>query len=184
MWAGTGFHDLFGAAVSSEEYIEQFVEWEGVVGRIDIYEDMPIEVKTTSNLSEEADLRRKRPGYIEQLGMYCAMVDAGEGKVVIYQREEPENSALPLAVHGVSFSDLEAIRQEMARRRDLLLEALETGNPGGLPRCPWYERGCDYSSVCDCGTAVFTAAGINNYRTFTIILPNLIHQSKKRNLRK
>jgi hypothetical protein len=28
------------------------------------------------------------------------------------------------------------------------------------------------------------AAGINNYRTFTIILPNLIHQSKKRNLRK
>jgi len=26
------------------------------------------------------------------------------------------------------------------------------------------------------------AAGINNYQTFTIILPNLIHRSKKRNL--
>ena len=34
MWTGTGFHDAFGAAVSSEEYVEQFVELEGVVGRI------------------------------------------------------------------------------------------------------------------------------------------------------
>jgi hypothetical protein len=157
MWAGTGFHDIFGAAVSSEEYTEQFVEWGEIVGRIDIYEDVPIEVKTTSNVGEEADLRRKRPAYIEQLGMYCAMVDAGEGKIVIYNREETGNSMPPLAVYGVRFSNLEAIRQKMARRRDLLLEALETGVPSGLPRCPWYERGCDYSSVCDCRTTIFTS---------------------------
>jgi hypothetical protein len=28
------------------------------------------------------------------------------------------------------------------------------------------------------------AAGINNYQTFSIILPNLIHKSKKRNLKR
>ena len=152
MWAGTGFHDVFGAAVSTEEYIEQFVELHGVVGRIDIYEKVPIEVKTTSKLSEEADLRRKRPGYIEQLGMYCGMVDVGEGKIVVYQREAPPESLPPLAVYDVRFSDLEAIREEMVRRRTLLQEALASDDPSWLPRCPWYGMQCDYSSVCDCAT--------------------------------
>jgi hypothetical protein len=157
MWAGTGFHDLFGHTVSRDEFIEQLVEWEDIVGKIDIYEDIPVEVKTTSKLDEEADLGRKRPGYIEQLGMYCAMVDASEGKIVIYRREEPESLVPPLVVYAVRFSNLEAIRQEMAKRRDLLFEALETGDPSGLPKCPWYGRGCDYSSVCDCGTTVFAS---------------------------
>jgi hypothetical protein len=164
MWAGTGFHDIFGAAVSSEEYIEQLVELHGVVGRIDIYEKVPIEVKTTSNLGEEADLRRKRPGYIEQLGMYCGMVDVGEGKIVVYQREAPPESPLPLAVYDVRFSDLEAIREEMVRRRSLLEEALASDDPTRLPRCPWYRMQCDYSSVCDCGTTAtptsYTIAGL------------------------
>lgn len=152
MWAGTGFHDVFEAAVSSEEYIEQFVELEGVVGRIDIYEKVPVEVKTTSNLGEEANLRRKRPGYIKQLGMYCGMVDIGEGKIVVYQRQAPPESSPPLAVYDVRFPDLEAIRQEMVRRRSLLQEAIASDDPSRLPRCPWYGLQCDYSSVCDCGT--------------------------------
>ena len=157
MWAGTGFHDIFGAVVSSEEYIEQFVELDGVVGRIDIYEKVPIEVKTTSSLSEEVDLRRKRPGYIEQLGMYCGMVDVGDGKIVIYQREA--HSALPpLAVYDVRFPDLQAVREEMVRRRNLLEEAIAANDPGRLPRCPWYGRRCDYSSVCDCSTSTTVAA--------------------------
>lgn len=152
MWAGTGFHDIFGAAVSSEEYIEQFVELEEVVGRIDIYEKVPIEVKTTSNLGEEADLRRKRPSYIEQLGMYCGMVDVDEGKIVVYQREATPESLPPLAVYTVKFSDLEVIREEMVRRRSLLQNSLTLDDPSRLPRCPWYSMQCDYSPVCDCKT--------------------------------
>ena len=69
MWAGKGFHDIFGAAVSSEEYIEQFVASNRVVGKIHIYETVPIEVETTSKLSEEADLLRNRPGYTKQFCM-------------------------------------------------------------------------------------------------------------------
>lgn len=150
MWAGTGFHDIFGSVVSSEEYIEQFVEFEGVVGRIDIYEKVPVEVKTTSSLSEEADLRRKRPGYIEQLGIYCSMVDVGMGKIVIYQREASSESSTPLAVYDLRFQDLQAIREEIVRRRDLLQEAITLDNPSQLPKCRWYGMQCDYSSVCDC----------------------------------
>lgn len=158
MWAGTGFHDVFGAAVSSEEYIEQFVEYEGVIGRIDIYETVPIEIKTTSNLSEDADLRRKRPGYIEQLGIYCCMVDVGVGKIVVYQREAPSELSAPLAVYTLSFPDLRAIKKEMIRRRDLLQEAIATDDSSKLPKCPWYGMQCDYSSVCDCGTATISTS--------------------------
>jgi hypothetical protein len=153
MWAGTGFHDVFGAAVSSEEYIEQSVEFEGVVGRIDIYETVPVEIKTTSNLSEDADLRRKRPGYIEQLGIYCSMVDVGTGKIVVYQRAAPPTSSAPLVVYALRFPDLKAIKEEVIRRRDLLKEAIATDDSSKLPKCPWYSMQCDYSSVCDCRTA-------------------------------
>ena len=113
MWAGTGFHNVFGAAVSSEEYIEQFVELNGVVGRIDIYEKVPVEIKTTSKLGEEVNLRRKRPGYIEQLGIYCGMVDVSNGKIIIYEREAPSKSSPPLSVYDVLFPDIEAIRVEI-----------------------------------------------------------------------
>ena len=153
MWAGTGFHDVFGAAVSSEEYTEQFVEYEGVVGRIDIFETVPVEIKTTTNLSEDADLRRKRPGYIEQLGIYCSMVNVGEGKIIVYQREAPSTISVPLAAYTLNFPDLKAVKQEVVRRRDLLQEAVDSDNPSRLPKCPWYFMKCDYSSVCDCKTA-------------------------------
>jgi hypothetical protein len=151
MWAGTGFHKIFGSAVSREEYLEQFVEAEGIVGKIDIYEKIPVEVKTTSTLTT-GDLLQYRPGYIEQLGMYCAMVNASEGKIVVFQRQSQESSRAPLIVYYVTFPKLEAIREEMQRRRDLLLQALISNDPSNLPVCAWFNRVCDYSAVCDCKT--------------------------------
>jgi hypothetical protein len=159
MWAGTGFHKTFGSAVSSEEYLEQFVEAEGIVGKIDIYEKIPVEVKTTSTPLETKDLLQYRPTYIEQLGMYCAMVKAHEGEIIIYQRptgESPPTS--PLVVYHVTFPDLEAIREEMRRRRDLLVQALIANDPSNLPVCPWFNKQCDYSQVCDCATTSVPAS--------------------------
>jgi hypothetical protein len=154
MWAGTGFHKIFGSAVSSEEYLEQFVEADGVVGKIDIYQSIPIEVKTTSTTVDEEKLLEFRPSYIEQLGIYCAMVNVAQGKIIIYQRHNPEElPQAPLTVYHVTFPDLEAIRGEMRRRRDLLSEALISNDPGNLPVCAWFNRGCDYSTVCDCKTS-------------------------------
>ena len=159
MWAGTGFHKTFGSAVSSEEYLEQFVEAEGIVGKIDIYEKIPVEVKTTSTPIGTKDLLQYRPTYIEQLGMYCAMVNAHEGEIIIYQRQGEESpSTSPLLVYHVTFPDLEAIRSEMRRRRDLLVQALISNDPSNLPVCPWLKRQCDYSQVCDCATTSVPAS--------------------------
>jgi hypothetical protein len=159
MWAGTGFHKTFGAAVSSEEYLEQFVEAEGIVGKIDIYERVPVEVKTTSTPVDTKDLLQYRPTYIEQLGMYCAMVNAHEGEIIIYQRPvEQSPSISPLAVYHVSFPDLEAIRKEMRRRRDLLVQALIDNDPSNLPVCPWSNKQCDYAQACDCATTSVPAS--------------------------
>ncbi len=159
MWAGTGFHKTFGSAVSSEEYLEQFVEAEGIVGKIDIYEKIPVEVKTTSTPVDTKDLLQYRPTYIEQLGMYCAMVNAHEGEIIIYQRPAEESpSTSPLVVYHVTFPDLEAIREEMRRRRDLLVQALIANDPSNLPVCPWFNRQCDYSQVCDCATTSVPAS--------------------------
>jgi len=159
MWAGTGFHKTFGSAVSSEEYLEQFVEAEGIVGKIDIYEKIPVEVKTTSTPVDTKDLLKTRPTYIEQLGMYCAMVNAHEGEIIVYQRPEEESpSTSPLVVYHVTFPDLEAIREEMRRRRDLLVQALIDNDPSNLPICPWFNKHCDYSQVCDCATTSVPAS--------------------------
>ena len=159
MWAGTGFHKTFGSAVSSEEYLEQFVEAEGIVGKIDIYEKIPVEVKTTSTPVETRDLLQYRPTYIEQLGMYCAMVSAHEGEIIIYQRPAGEpSSTSPLVVYHVSFPDLKAIREEMRRRRDLLVQALIANDSSNLPVCLWSNRQCDYSQVCDCATTSLPAS--------------------------
>src|SRR3990170_8601484 len=140
MWAGTGFHELFGAAVSSEEYLEQFLEMDGIVGKVDIYEDVPVELKTTSFMPREiAD----RSSYIEQLAMYCAMARKRSGQLLVYQRavygREPA-----LRAWRAEFEDLDAIAVEMRARRDLFAEALEAGDPGTLPRCEWYGKRCGY----------------------------------------
>jgi len=159
MWAGTGFHKTFGSAVSSEEYLEQFVEAEGVVGKVDIYDRIPVEVKTTSTPVDPDNLLRQRPTYVEQLGMYCAMVNAHDGEIIVYQRQVDESSSTsPLLVYHVTFADLEAVRSEMRRRRDLLLEALVSNDPVNLPACIWFNRQCDYSRVCDCKTTSQKAA--------------------------
>ena len=44
--SGTGFHEIFSDIVSTEEYVEQLLEYEGIVGKVDIFEDIPIELKT------------------------------------------------------------------------------------------------------------------------------------------
>jgi hypothetical protein len=159
LWAGTGFHKTFGSAVSSEEYLEQFVEAEGIVGKIDIYEKIPVEVKTTSTPLDKKDLLQYRPIYIEQLAMYCTMVNAHEGEIIVYQRPVEESpSTPPLVVYHVTFPNLEAIREEMRRRRDLLVQALIANDPSNLPVCPWFNRQCDYSQVCDCATTSVPAS--------------------------
>ena len=152
MMAGKGFHDLFGHAVSSEEYLEQFVEWGGVVGVIDVYKDMPTELKTTGEIDDAGDLRESRSSYVEQLAMYCAMVDMRKGRLILYGRGSAEKDA-KLSVYDAVFDDLDSVREEMGKRRDALVSALAKQSPEGLSRCPWLRRGCEFESMCGCADA-------------------------------
>jgi hypothetical protein len=150
MWAGTGFHELFGAAVSSEEYLEQFLELDGIVGKVDIFEDEPVELKTTSFMPKDIG---GRSSYIDQLGMYCAMARKRSGQLLVYQRAVYGREPV-LRAWRAEFRDLDTVAIEMRARRDLFAEALEKSDPGALPQCEWYSKGCDYTAVCGCETAV------------------------------
>src|SRR3989454_913686 len=147
MLAGTGFHEVFGRAVSTEEFVEQFVEFQGIVGKIDIYDDVPVELKTTASLPQGA--AAARPSYVDQLGMYCTMTGRDQGRLFVYKRAL---YGRPGALKGfdVRFKDLTAVEREMVRRRDLFREALASQDPSRLPRCEWFELRCDYRAVCGC----------------------------------
>jgi len=150
MLMGTGFHELFGSAVSSEEYLEQFVEMDGIVGRIDVYEDHPLELKTSGRLPE--DLAYQNTAYIDQLGMYCAMANDSAGSIVVYRRAEYGRDP-DLRRFTLEFKDLGRIADEMRRGRDELQQALDAKDPSRLPQCVWWNRRCDYQSVCGCSVA-------------------------------
>ena len=82
--------------------------------------------------------------------MYCALADRTRGRLVVYDRGR-DGGPSSLFVQDAVFLDLERIRAEILRRRDLLTGALERADPSGLPRCPWSGRGCEYEAVCGCG---------------------------------
>jgi hypothetical protein len=150
MLAGTGFHEVFGRAVSTEEFVEQFIEFQGVVGKIDIYEDIPVELKTTASLP--TGLAAARASYIDQLGMYCTMTGRDAGRLFVYKRALYGRPGA-LRAFDVRFRDLRSIEREMVRRRDQFREALAKNDPSGLPRCEWFDMNCDFKTVCGCATA-------------------------------
>ncbi|MGH2403509.1 MAG: hypothetical protein ACRDGN_03500 [bacterium] len=151
MMAGTGFHDVFERAMSTEEFVEQLVEFEGIVGKIDIFEQAPVELKTTMG-SMPSDILATRASHAEQLAMYCVMVGKPAGHLVYYQRAEYGRTPA-LRAFDLEVTDPDPIAREMVRRRDLLREALDRRDPTGLPRCEWAGRGCDYEAICGCETA-------------------------------
>src|SRR5256712_7410862 len=150
MLAGTGFHEVFGRAVSTEEFVEQFVEFQGIVGTIDIYDDVPVELKTAASLPQGA--AAGRPSYVDQWGWYCTMTGRDQGGLFVYKRAL---YGRPGALKGldVRFKALTAVEREMVRPRDLFREALASQDPSRLPRCEWFELRCDYRAVCGCAAA-------------------------------
>lgn len=147
MMAGTGFHDIFGKLVSTEEYLEQLLEMDGIVGKVDIFEDVPIELKTTSSIP--ADIYAGRTSYFEQLAMYCAMAGNDTGRLIVYQRHA-DNRPPKIKVFEVEFKTLGKVAVEMKSRSRTFKLALDRKTPAELTQCEWLYRGCDYSGICPC----------------------------------
>lgn len=147
---GRTLHRWLGSRLAREGTLEARVRRDGLVGRIDILADVPIEVKTSSSLVDPSDLPALRPEHVEQLGMYCALVGQKSGRLVTLLSGTPT----PAHVQAIDFSyrSVERILVEMRRRADLLQDAWAEGRPDELPRCPWLDRGCEYrdAGVCSC----------------------------------
>jgi len=147
---GRALHRLLGSRLAGEGILEARVRRDGLVGRIDILADLPTEVKTTSAFVAPSDLPAYRPDHIEQLGMYCGLVDRASGRLLTLVAS-PSGVSEVQAV-DISFRSTSRILSEMRRRADLLRRAWAESRVDELPRCPWYGRGCEFevARVCAC----------------------------------
>ena len=82
MEIGRAWHRRIGVVLAGAGALEVRVRREGLVGRIDALTDRPIEVKTSTMAVGADHLVEERPEYLEQLGMYCALVDGARGRIV------------------------------------------------------------------------------------------------------
>jgi hypothetical protein len=148
--AGRWLHRALGSVLASEGLLEVRVRRGGLVGRIDVLTDRPIEVKTTSLAVGPEELVSDRPEHVEQLAMYCALVSRSAGRLITVAAHD--TTVHELRTVDVRFRDLSAISAEMARRAAQLRSGLASGRADGLPRCRWFDRGCEFQSekVCDC----------------------------------
>jgi hypothetical protein len=148
--AGRWLHHVAGSVVAPEGLLEVRVRRAGIVGRIDALTDRPIELKTASLAVGPEELVSDRPEHVEQLGMYCSLVGQSNGRLITV-------AAHDVTVHevrtvDVQFRNLVAITAEMERKVSALRSAMANGQADGLPRCRWFDRGCEFQSgkVCDC----------------------------------
>ncbi len=147
---GRELHRRLGVALSTEGALEVRVRRDGVVGRIDLLSDIPVEVKTSSSAVEPDQLRDARPEQVEQLAMYCVLAGKAAGRLVtlVVAEDRPEHvQAVDLALGSP-----EAVRAEMATRADALRQSWRDKRADRLPGCRWFGRGCEFrdARVCDC----------------------------------
>ncbi|MGD0717987.1 MAG: hypothetical protein ABSA15_00175 [Thermoplasmata archaeon] len=148
--AGARWHLWLGAQLGPRTALEVRVRREGIIGQIDALTDVPIELKTTGGPVNVGDLPRSRPDYVEQLGMYCGLLGHAVGRLSVLVTRGDE--LLDAHVVDIAFRDPAALWAETLRRAGLLGEAWENGRPDGLPRCTWFDRGCEFQreGVCGC----------------------------------
>lgn len=150
MLLGRTLHRRLGFALDAAGPREVRLRRDGIAGRVDVLADVPVELKTGTVVVPPADLIGARPDQVEQLAIYASLLDRPAGRLIAAVVEGK-------AVAGIQAVDLElrdlaAIRSEAGRRRDRLRAAWTARSPDGLPRCPWFGRGCDFleANVCGC----------------------------------
>jgi hypothetical protein len=149
MERGRSWHHQLPTHLPTEGRFEVRVRREGVIGRIDLLSDVPVEVKTGNAVGAES-IAAERPEHVEQLAIYCLLTDRSEGRVVYLA---PGNEGqVGIAALDMVFGSLDRIRSAVRSRRGSMLEAMRTVRPDELPACRWFGRGCEFQSakVCDC----------------------------------
>lgn len=160
--AGTGAHDRIERllALPSEYWLDgRDVAGEpaldGVSAKLDSYLTLPDGTYAPIEIKNVSSTRASPPSYhLEQLGMYCAMLSSERGIIFRVHRNDATGESSLLPPLEVRFGDLGLVRTEMARRRDLLFDAVNRRDPSRLPACLWVRYPCKYreAGLCQCAT--------------------------------
>lgn len=146
---GRAWHRTLGDRIADEGTLEVRLRRDGVTARIDLLADVPVEVKTGSPVPGGGE-PEDWPEQVEQLAGYAALIGASGGRLAHLTLAEEE---LPkLSVGEFRFRRLEGVRAELTDRQAALRSAITLRRPDRLPRCGWFERGCEYraAGLCDC----------------------------------
>ncbi len=149
MARGRSWHRAAGRLFSAEGALEVRLRREGISCRIDLLADVPVEIKTGGG-PLPADLPSERPEHVEQLAMYCALLERPDGRLVHIAVEEGRPTGV--GATDVRFGDLAKVEGEMRAREAVLRQAIDRKESGSLPRCRWFGRGCEFqlAGACDC----------------------------------
>lgn len=135
---------------------EKEIEFEGIVGHVDVLGDAVVEIKTTR--ASRAYPLSEDNIYIDQVKYYCAMTHLNKAIIVIIYYNltgKDENKkpikACDIKTYEITFSEdeLSAVRKDISKRKELLLKSLVTGDFSILPPCPeWMCKNCPYTEKC------------------------------------
>jgi hypothetical protein len=133
------------------EQVEVRVSSPGLIGQVDLLEPAgPVELKTTGRSWGLEELRAERRGYLDQLGLYCALTDHPDGRLVVVSRG-PSVGPVEVLAARARFDRLPELLQDGEGRSERFRRALRVRDPGELPRCVWRERGCEVGAAGLCG---------------------------------
>jgi hypothetical protein len=147
---GRRLHRILGLVFAPTGQLEVRVHDDRVQGRVDVLGERPIEIKTSAYSPPSTNPVTERPDHADQVAMYAALLGVGAARLVYLQTNEDE--VVGAATFDLEFDSMESIRTAMEERVRSLAAARAAESPAGLPRCPWYARGCEFrgAGVCDC----------------------------------
>ena len=143
-------HERIERVLAERKNVEVRVARDGIVGKVDLFDDKPTEVKTTRRLPQANHLIDERPEYVVQLGAYCALTGREEGRLILVV--SGEDSTQGVEVFEAKFPDIDLVWRGVREQAEELRQALLRGALAKLPRCPWFDKGCEFreATVCDC----------------------------------
>ena len=127
---------------------EKEVEVGGVIGTIDLFDGVPIEIKTVRSDDDSV-----RPFHVTQLKYYMSMTNSNVG-ILLYLMVNNRGRPFRFRTVTLNDSELTQVRVEIESRAKVFNDAVSTKNPFGAPHVKkdlnlvWKCSYCKYSQKC------------------------------------